>query len=240
MTYMMDIEAHTIIYLRGLLGTCAIHDPEVVAFLSCWNYEEFFHSWALRQLMEAAGVRLEPDRIAHTLRQRSVRERVEGNISSALCRVIKEYQAVYFAWGAIQELTTLEAYRLLAARTEHPVLRELLTRIVKDERRHFSFYFNKALPHLNNILAQFLTSAILRHFWTPVGEGVKTDEEVRWVTRYLFGGIDGLEAAKRIDRTIAGLPGLEWFDLFCRRREDAVRDTDQASWMYLGHPSPDL
>ena len=56
LTYMTDIESHTIVYLRGLLNTCAIDDPEVTAFLSCWAYEEFFHSQALRQFLEACGV----------------------------------------------------------------------------------------------------------------------------------------------------------------------------------------
>ena len=42
LTYMMDIESHTMLYLKGLLRTCAVRDPEVMAFLHCWVYEEFF------------------------------------------------------------------------------------------------------------------------------------------------------------------------------------------------------
>jgi hypothetical protein len=34
--YMMDIEAHTVIYLRDLLATRAAADPQITAFLSCW------------------------------------------------------------------------------------------------------------------------------------------------------------------------------------------------------------
>ena len=37
--YMQDIESHTIIYLRALLATRAIDDPEVSTFLACWLYE---------------------------------------------------------------------------------------------------------------------------------------------------------------------------------------------------------
>jgi hypothetical protein len=37
--YMMDIEAHTVIYLRDLLATRAAADPQITAFLSCWVYE---------------------------------------------------------------------------------------------------------------------------------------------------------------------------------------------------------
>lgn len=33
--YVMDVESHTIVYLRELLNTCAIDDPEIAAFLSC-------------------------------------------------------------------------------------------------------------------------------------------------------------------------------------------------------------
>lgn len=42
--YMMDIESHTIIYLRELLSTAVVEDVTITSFLSCWVYEEFFHS----------------------------------------------------------------------------------------------------------------------------------------------------------------------------------------------------
>ena len=53
--YMQDIESHTIIYLRALLATRAVDDPEVATFLACWLYEETFHGIALRRFLEAAG-----------------------------------------------------------------------------------------------------------------------------------------------------------------------------------------
>jgi hypothetical protein len=59
LTYMMDIECHTIFYFRALLSTCAVRDPQVIAFLSCWAYEEVFHGRALRQFLEGAGVRFD-------------------------------------------------------------------------------------------------------------------------------------------------------------------------------------
>jgi rubrerythrin len=51
-------------------------------------------------------------------------------------------------WGAINELSTLTGYRALATRADHPLLSIVLARIVKDERRHFSFYFNQARRRL--------------------------------------------------------------------------------------------
>ena len=32
LTYMYDIESHTIVYLRAILNTCAVEDPQTTAF----------------------------------------------------------------------------------------------------------------------------------------------------------------------------------------------------------------
>src|SRR3954454_7036908 len=56
MHYMMDIETHTVIYLRDLLGTRAAGDPEVTAFLSCWGYEELWHGEALWDFPPSSGI----------------------------------------------------------------------------------------------------------------------------------------------------------------------------------------
>ena len=45
LTYMMDIERHTVIYLRDLLSTSASKDPDVTAFLSLWVYEEWHRTF---------------------------------------------------------------------------------------------------------------------------------------------------------------------------------------------------
>jgi len=213
LSYMMDVEYHTLNYLRGLMKTCAIRDPETVGFLSCWAYEEFFHGRAIRQFLSAAGIEFPASRIHEVDKRRSWREGMEEIAASLLCYVVKDFHAVYFAWGAIQELTATESYGGLARRTQNPILRELLQRIAKDERRHFSFYFNKALPLLQSRSAQSVTRIILRNFWTPVGDGLKRDEEVQWTMRFVFGDPDGMSAARRIDSVIGRLPGQSWFNL---------------------------
>ena len=55
----------------------------------------------------------------------------------------------------------------------------------------------------------------LQSFWTPVGAGVKTQEETDALGLYLFGdgSEEGAEAARGIDETIAELPGLEGLTL---------------------------
>src|SRR5438876_1243537 len=64
LAYMMDIESHTIIFLRDLLATRAAFEPDVTAFLSCWVYEELWHGEAFSRFLGEAGYQLSPDRAA--------------------------------------------------------------------------------------------------------------------------------------------------------------------------------
>ena len=76
--YMQDIESHTIMYLRALLETRAVDDPEVATFLACWVYEETFHGIALARFVRAAGEAIE-------LRARSRRtfgQRIEERLTA--------------------------------------------------------------------------------------------------------------------------------------------------------------
>lgn len=212
LTYMMDVESHTIVFLKGILSTCAITDPETTAFLSCWAYEEFFHGRTLRQFLQASGVEFSANRFAEIQHQATLREWLESIGASILCRLTRHFHAVYLTWGAISELTTLEAYGVLAGRTTNPLLGEVLRRLAKDERRHFAFYYNKACRELAQPHAQKLTTFILRKFWLPVGAGLKPDEEVSFISRFVLGDACGAKVAQRIDATIGKLPGLGWFD----------------------------
>ena len=54
--YMMDIETHTVIYLRDLLATRAAQDPHITAFLACWVYEELWHGEAFSDFLRAYGI----------------------------------------------------------------------------------------------------------------------------------------------------------------------------------------
>ncbi len=222
LTYMTDIESHTIVYLRAILNTCAIEDPQTTAFLSCWAYEEFFHGYTLRQFLNAVGVAISATRIAEVQKASSFFEWLKELGSSVLCRFSAHFHAAYLTYGAISELSTLEGYGVLASRTQNPVLREIVRRLAKDERRHFSFYYNKARLHLHSRNAQRLTSFIIRHFWLPVGGGVKSDSEVDWILSFILGDPEGAVIARRIDATIAKLPGMGWFDRLSRSREHAL------------------
>jgi rubrerythrin len=225
LTYMMDIESHTVIFLRDLLATRAAFDPEVTAFLSCWVYEELWHGEAFSRFLGEAGYRVAPAYEAvrgddpfptRFDRNQWIRRRVgtKGYVShlgtllgSAL---VRDFVAVHMTWGAVNELGTLTGYHRIIAKTDHPVLIQLLQSVIKDERRHFAFYRAQARMRLaRSRQARKVTRWALEHLWAPVGTGVRPQAETDYVIHSVFGDADGLVAVKEMEHTIGELPGLE-------------------------------
>ena len=228
--YMMDIESHTVIYLRDLLATRVARDPHVTAFLSCWVCEELWHGEAFSDFLRRYGIeepiepRLPDGSTPLPTRPRRVqrfRERMGVGHQLSLIptmlasMAMRDFVALHMTWGAINELTTLTGYHQLIRRSRHPVLHHLLRRVIQDERRHFAFYRAQAKARLTDRpkTAKAVRWA-LEAFWTPVGAGVKSQEEVDALGLYLFAdGPEGREAAREIDRAIVGIPGLQGLTL---------------------------
>lgn len=208
--YMHDVEYHTVCYLRDLLVGPAHADADVTSFLSFWVYEEFWHGEALAAVLDAHGESSGASRVATMRRRLSKVDRLRPlsmMVGSALAG--EDFVALHMAWGAINEWTTQTGYAQLARRAGHPVLAELLKRIMRQEGRLIDFYASQAENRLAlSRRAQRLTRWALRRFWSPVGSGVMPLAETSHLARYLMGGTDGLYAARRIDRCIDRLPGL--------------------------------
>src|SRR5438067_13878880 len=80
----------------------------------------------------------------------------------------KDFSAVYLSIGAINELSTQTGYAALIRKSNHPVLADLLSRIIKDERRHFAFYYNSAKEWLaGNEKAHRFDRGMLDRVWVP-------------------------------------------------------------------------
>jgi hypothetical protein len=209
--YMEDIESHTIIYLRALLATRAIDDPDVATFLACWVYEETFHGLALARFLEAAGSPVGERPVPRG--QEPLAKRIEAAATAMVSKAWPDFCAVHMTWGAINELTTLTGYRRLAARSDHPVLTDLLERIILDESRHFFFYYRQAEIRMQRRAVARIARLLVDRFWAPVGSGVQPDAELRFMATYLFAGPEGRAAARKVDDTIRRLPGFETVQL---------------------------
>jgi hypothetical protein len=211
--YMHDVEEHTSCYLRNLLNTRAHQDPEITTFLTMWNFEEMWHGEALGAVIAAH------DEPGTTARVSAMRRRLGWKLDSSplfwigFSAMTKHFLAVHMTFGVINEWTTQAAYARLAASCEHPVLAELLRRIMKQEGRHIDFYLDQAKKHLEPSAAQRTTRTILKRVWTPVGSSVMPPAETRHLARTLFVDGEGQSMLDRIDRRVDRLPGLDGLGL---------------------------
>jgi len=236
--YMMDIENHVPLYLSHLLVTRACMDPILTAFLACWNYEELWHGENLGKLLNLYGIEFDTqDRIAHVRANLGLQNSLSILSTMAGSWLSKDFSAVYLTIGAINELSTLTGYGALIRKSRHPVLTDLLSRIIKDERRHFAFYYNSAKEWLTgNEKAQRFDRWMLERVWVPVGKGVKTQEEVDALALYLFDDEQGEEELLGIDEKIGRLPGLAGIKLMSKALYEArarVRQNPEWAWRLI-------
>jgi hypothetical protein len=216
--YMMDIENHVPLYLSHLLVTRACMDPILTAFLACWNYEELWHGENIGRFLNLYGIEFDTqDRIANVRANLGFQNSVSLMSTMAGSWLLKDFSAVYLTIGAINELATLTGYGALIRKSAHPVLKDLLGRIIKDERRHFAFYFNSAKEWLTgNEKAQRMDRWMLNRAWVPVGQGVKRLEEVDALALHLFDDEQGEEELLTLDEKIGKLPGLSGIKLMSK------------------------
>jgi rubrerythrin len=155
MHYMMDIETHTVIYLRDLLATRAANGPQITAFLSCWVYEELWHGEAFSDFLRRYGLEVpaepklpdgstpmptRPNRVQELREKLGVGHQLHLLPTMIGSMATRHFIGLHMTWGAINELTTLTGYYQLIRRSSHPVLHQMLRRVIQDERRHFAFY----------------------------------------------------------------------------------------------------
>ena len=219
--YMHDVEFHTVCYLRDLLLSPAHEDPEITAFLSFWVYEEFWHGEAIAEVLAAHSETAGEARISSLRRSLGLRDRLAPIATMAAGGIFgRDFVALHMTWGAINEWTTQAAYSRLARLARHPVLAELLGRIMRQEGRHIDFYASQAQTRLTaSPRARRVTRFALRHFWNPVGAGVMPAAETEFLARHLFAGDEGRQMARRIDRRIDRLPGLAGLHLLAGAAE---------------------
>jgi hypothetical protein len=220
LVYMRDVEGFTDRDLVGLTAhRTTLGDPIVRQFLDIWRAEEAGHTAALDRFLVDYG---DARRVAIPARQLPPpaaaprRERVLARIGGPVGNVVA---AAHMAWGAANELLTLNGYRLLADRCDHPVLDQLLRRIAAQEARHYSFYLLQAEWRLRaSRAARAVLPRVLAKSWTPVGvgDGYKRPDEFSEVLSYLGNGPEGDAMIDRMDRRVSALPGFDALRIFRR------------------------
>jgi hypothetical protein len=219
--YMCDVEYHTVCYLRDMLVTPSTNDPEVGTFMTMWNREEYWHGYALAQVLKLHGVTVEYDQLKATRLKLGWKDRLDPIKQALLGNIVgQDFVAVHMSWGMANERSAAAGYRRLAQLEPHPVLAPLLKRLAQQETKHIAFYTTQAQQRLAaSGKAQKFTRMALQKFWGPVGSGVMEESEVQHMMQHLFSGDDGLREVQKIDSQIAEMPGLDGLTIM----EDAFR-----------------
>ena len=152
LAYFADIESQTVHYFLEVAKLKVARDPELLTFLTMWNYEEYFHSYALTRLLTECGVPVESATARSTKIRAGARlkARLEDICQTLIAKVMpRTFVALWMFWGSLQECLTTQAYEELARATQNPVLAEMCRRIAKQERRHFAYYYGQAKKKLS-------------------------------------------------------------------------------------------
>lgn len=212
LVYMRDVEGFTTRYLDGLAShPSTLGDPLVAEFLEVWQREENAHSEALGTFLDhyaAIHNVAVPGRPVDPPTDAAPFERTLIFATRPIGHVVT---AAHMVWGALNELLTMNGYRLLASRLPGTQLAVLLERIAAQEARHYAFYRLQAQWRLEaSRLARVAIPAILRSSWTPVGVGetFKSADDFDRVFSYLTDVPRADAVVRRMDGAIGQLAGL--------------------------------
>src|SRR3954468_7032939 len=109
--YFADIESQTVYYFLEVAKLKVARDPELLTFLTMWNYEEYFHSYALTKLMTECGVDVEAatERATKVRAGARMKAKFEDFAQSMISKVApKTFVGLWMFWGALQECLTTQ------------------------------------------------------------------------------------------------------------------------------------
>ena len=226
LVYMRDIEYFTDMYYQELRCTPTGKDPIIRKFMDRWSIEELHHANLLNRFLEEAGFHSGKE-WRHEATGRIPRLYSIGSflINQATRPFGKYFHGAHMVWGAINEITAMQAYRRLSDLAGHPVLKQLLIGIVQEESIHSSFYWNVARVKLAEAkFSRDLARFVIGTFWAPVGAGAKLESEANYVMATLFPGEKGLDLFdKKIGKRIERLPGFLGFKGLTERMAPIVQ-----------------
>ncbi|MCP9495378.1 MAG: acyl-ACP desaturase [Pyrinomonadaceae bacterium MAG19_C2-C3] len=231
--YMRDVESFTQVYYDELLRTPTGKDPVIRRFMDRWSEEENQHGELLNRFLLEAGVATTEKWEEEARQQIPIRYTMESRLTCWVTNLFgRHFTGTHMAWGAINEMTTLQGYRRLWKLAEHPILEELLRAVAQEEALHSRFYWSIAQLKLKDSnLSQRIARKVIDQFWAPVGTGTKPPKDVDYLIKTLFSGEEGVEHFDRtVNKRAEQLPGFDNFTT----TTDRVKSILQSSLQELG------
>ncbi len=211
LVYMRDVESFTELYYDELLRTPTGKDPVIRKFMDRWSEEENQHAELLNRFLNEAGFHSGKHWQQEAKAAIPHRYIFENRVAPLITNCFgKNFCGTHMAWGAINELTTLQGYRRLWQMAGHPMLERILRAVAQEESIHAQFYGHLARLRLEESpFSQSLARFVIDKFWTPVGQGTKPRSETNYLIATLFGGLSGVEFFdKMMNRRVEQLPGF--------------------------------
>ncbi len=225
--YMRDVESFTQVYYEELLRTPTGKDPVIRRFMDRWSEEENQHGELLNRFLHEAGVETTEKWEAEARKSIPFLYTFNSRIICAITNLFgKHFSGTHMAWGAINEMTTLQGYRRLWTLAQHPVLEQLLRAVAQEEALHSRFYWSIAQLKLeDSTFSQRIARQVIDRFWAPVGSGAKPTTDVNYIIATLFKGDEGIEFFDRtVNKRVEQLPGFDGSKTTTERVANIVHD----------------
>lgn len=215
--YMRDVEILTDMYHDEMKRTPTGKDKHISKFMERWGLEELTHGEVLNRFLNEAGYETGENWAQGVKDSVPTTYSLNMRIISALTNLIGEkFTATHMVFGAINELSTGQAYRRLIDLAQHPVLTMILKAIMREESAHTQFYWNVAKIELKKSeTAQKIARAVIKHFWSPVGTGARSLVESDYTISTLFKDDNSLDILDRkVTKHVHELPGFDGLNTF--------------------------
>lgn len=223
--YMRDVETLTEIYHDHLKRTPTGKDPVISKFMERWGVEELAHGELINRFLNEAGFATDDNWKTRTKSQIPFAYKLNSQIISLLTNCVgKSFTAAHMAYGAVNEMSTLQGYRRLIELADHPVLTDILRAVMREESIHTQFYWQIARLELqNSFVSRKLARFVIDKFWVPVGQGIKSVKDANHTVTTLFGDASGLETIdKHVTQRMQQLPGFGALDAINNKIADIL------------------
>jgi hypothetical protein len=205
------LEGATMAHLRNVLVTATHKDARVTAFLVTWAFEKFWIADALRAIVQASGGSAVVDATdAASWGWAASSDR--GPVRRALAGFTQGWPVIgaHMTVGLVDDWMLGAAYECTVDASGSAALEAAVGRILAVKRRHVRFFEEEVERRLGSSpKAVRLARGELRRTAWPLGSAVLAREERDVFARFMFGGDAGDALAARLERDMAGLPGMD-------------------------------
>ena len=214
--YMRDVETLTEMYHRELLRTPTGKDPQIRKFMERWGVEEMTHGEVLNRFLAELGYESDTNWKSQIRGAVSAAYTANAYLISTLTNLVgRGFTATHMTFGAIHEMETAQGYRRLMELSGHPVLKQILDAIIREESAHTQFYWSVARLELRkNEWGRKIARFVADHFWAPVGQGAVSKRRTEYLVSTLFGDRAGRQMVDRLTQRVRSLPGFDDIDTF--------------------------